>query len=160
MRGKPGHRTAPSLEWREKMPRSERRDRKTCLCWKAFTLTHLYKDIKKNPSALRAGGQGEGTGKAKGKAAPTALAAFQERCLSCWPLGGWAPLNQLAPLLEFESILTGKGFFLLTLTFCPKLFLYGSHFICSAFVTIVFVCGSLCLWIPCSLRTGLCLMSH
>lgn len=37
------------------MPRSERRDRKTCLCWKAFTLTHLYKDIKKNPSTLRAG---------------------------------------------------------------------------------------------------------
>lgn len=54
MRGKPGHRTALSQEWRKKMPRSERRNRKTRLCWKAFALTHLYKDVKEQPQLLSA----------------------------------------------------------------------------------------------------------
>lgn len=100
MRGKPGHRTAPSLEWREKMPRSERRDRKTCLCWKAFTLTHLYEDIKKNPSAIRAGGWA--TARCTARPRCQLSSCCREKKASRWPSGWRDSIGPPCPTTSVE----------------------------------------------------------
>lgn len=159
MRGKPGHRTAPSLEWREKMPRSERRDRKTCLCWKAFTLTHLYKDIKKNPSTIRAGGrEGEGRGKERQTAKPSCqLSSCCVWEVLSWPSGWPSSIRPTYPAIRVgnQSTLTIRDSLLLhshsVLIAHSELFLTGScgqPFICSVSVTIAFVHHNLCTCCP------------
>lgn len=142
MRGKPGHRTAPSLEWREKMPRSERRDRKTCLCWKAFTLTHLYEDIKKNPSAIRAGGWA--TARCTARPRCQLSSCCREKKASRWPSGWRDSIGPPCPTTSIEVKASSqlRGICLSRFTVSPELFLTGlccHHFICAVFVTIVFV---------------------
>lgn len=52
MRGKPGHRTAPSQGMEKENAKVRKKEQKNKLMLERFTLAGLYKDIKKNPSAL------------------------------------------------------------------------------------------------------------
>lgn len=53
MRGKPGHRTALSQGMEKENAKVRKKEQKNKLMLESFTLAGLYKDIKKNPTALR-----------------------------------------------------------------------------------------------------------
>ena len=50
MRGKPGHRTAPSQGMEKENAKVRKREQKNMLMLESFTLARLYKDIKKKIS--------------------------------------------------------------------------------------------------------------
>lgn len=143
MRHKPGHRTALGLGWRNKMPRSGRRNRKICLCWKAFMLTRPPKDIKKNPSVISArpsesagrGGQGEGEGRRMvGLGCPLSSCGLNRHSFSL--ATGWLASLGLLALLPESGIKAPSqlGKFPYSVRGYSFLGSLCQHFTCTAFV--------------------------
>ena len=152
------------------MPRSGRRNRKICLCWKAFMLTSPPKDIKKNPSMISArpsesagrGGQGEGEGEGEAdggaKVPPLLLRPEQRLFLTGHWVAGFLGPPCPAARVRNKSTLTAGEIFL----FCPRLFVPGVplpalylHCLCFLFTAICVMLSVPMWWILWSLRTGL-----